>query len=84
MIVKSEERISIRHLPIEELRPDPANPRRIKDSEMESLTRSLQEFGFVQPPSSPPGGRGGAKSLCRSCSNRAIYPSDYLCGFGDS
>jgi DNA modification methylase len=31
------------------LRPDPANPRKISDAELEALTRSLQEFGFVQP-----------------------------------
>jgi len=34
---------------IDELRPDPANPRRISDAELEALTRSLREFGFVQP-----------------------------------
>jgi DNA modification methylase len=34
---------------VDELLPDPANPRRIGDAEMESLTRSLKEFGFVQP-----------------------------------
>ncbi len=31
------------------LRPDPANPRKISAAELEALTRSLQEFGFVQP-----------------------------------
>src|SRR2546423_13427994 len=34
---------------IDELRPDPANPRKISDAELEALTRSLREFGFVQP-----------------------------------
>jgi ParB-like chromosome segregation protein Spo0J len=29
--------------------PDPTNPRRIADDELESLTRSLRQFGFVQP-----------------------------------
>src|SRR5262245_34408684 len=34
---------------IDELRPDPANPRRISSVELEALTRSLREYGFVQP-----------------------------------
>ena len=41
--------IQIEHVEIESLRPDPANPRRISDAELESLTRSLREWGFVQP-----------------------------------
>src|SRR4051812_19261865 len=36
-------------LPIDDLHPDPANPRRIGEAELEALTRSLHEFGFVQP-----------------------------------
>jgi len=36
-------------MPIDELRPDPANPRRIGNAELEALTRSIREFGFVQP-----------------------------------
>ena len=31
------------------LRPDPANPRRISDQELEALTRSIREFGLVDP-----------------------------------
>jgi DNA modification methylase len=34
---------------IELLRPDPANPRRIDADEAEALTRSIREFGFVEP-----------------------------------
>jgi len=34
---------------LESLRPDPANPRRMSDAELEALTRSLREFGFVVP-----------------------------------
>jgi hypothetical protein len=34
---------------IDELRPDPANPRRISEHQLEALTRSLKEYGFVQP-----------------------------------
>src|SRR5215207_5319239 len=41
--------LQIVQVPIEDLRPDPANPRRISDAELESLTRSLRDFGFVQP-----------------------------------
>jgi len=32
-----------------DLHPDPVNPRRISDSELEALTRSVQEFGLVDP-----------------------------------
>jgi len=39
----------ITHLPIKELRLDPANPRRISDEELESLTRSIREFGLIDP-----------------------------------
>ena len=41
--------VVIEQVAIDRLRPDPANPRRISDEELESLTRSLREFGFVQP-----------------------------------
>jgi hypothetical protein len=41
--------LQIIQVPIDELRPDPANPRRISDAELDALTRSLREFGFVQP-----------------------------------
>ena len=34
---------------IDELHLDPANPHKIGDSEPDALTRSLREFGFVQP-----------------------------------
>ena len=47
MITKTE--LKIEQIPIDDLRPDPSNPRRIGDAELESLTRSIQEFGFVQP-----------------------------------
>jgi DNA modification methylase len=41
--------ITVVEVPIDELRPDPANPRRISDAQLEALTRSLKEYGFVQP-----------------------------------
>ncbi len=42
-------RLGIDHVPIGDLRPDPFNPRRISDDELEALTRSIQEFGLVDP-----------------------------------
>ena len=41
--------IEIEYVPIDSLRPDPANPRRISDSELKSLTRSIRKFGLVDP-----------------------------------
>ena len=41
--------LSVVHVPIDDLRPDPANPRRISDAELDSLTRSIRQFGFVDP-----------------------------------
>src|ERR1044071_1681916 len=41
--------LQIVQIPIDQLRPDPANPRKISDAELDALTRSLREFGFVQP-----------------------------------
>src|SRR5664280_1380866 len=41
--------LTIEEVTIDLLRPDPANPRRIGEEELESLTRSLRQFGFVQP-----------------------------------
>lgn len=34
---------------IDELRPDPANPRRIAPTQLEALTRAIKEYGFLQP-----------------------------------
>ena len=39
----------IEEVPIDRLRPDPANPRRISDAMLERLDRSFAEFGLVQP-----------------------------------
>ncbi len=41
--------LAVEQVAIDLLRPDPANPRRIGDDELEALTRSLRQFGFVQP-----------------------------------
>jgi len=48
-LAKHEEQLAIEHVPIGDLRPHPFNPRRISDAEMESLTRSIREFGLVDP-----------------------------------
>jgi len=36
-------------VPIDDLHPDPRNPRKISAEELDRLTRSLREFGFLQP-----------------------------------
>lgn len=41
--------VQIVQVPIDELHPDPRNPRKISADELDALTRSLREFGFVQP-----------------------------------
>ena len=41
--------IEIVHVPIGDLHPDPANPRRIDDAELDALTCSIREFGMVDP-----------------------------------
>ena len=49
MSVPSLRPLTIAQVPIDLLRPDPANPRRISEEELDSLERSLRQFGFVQP-----------------------------------
>src|SRR5687767_14729670 len=46
---KASADLQIVQVPIDDLRPDPANPRKISDAELDSLQRSIREFGFVQP-----------------------------------
>ena len=41
--------LAIEEVPVDRLRPDPANPRRISEAELEALTRSLTGFGIVDP-----------------------------------
>jgi len=41
--------LTIEEVSVEDLRPDPANPRRISEAELEALTRSIKEFGLVDP-----------------------------------
>jgi DNA modification methylase len=49
MTTATTSELKIEHVSIDSLHLDPANPRRIGERELESLTRSLQQFGFVQP-----------------------------------
>jgi DNA modification methylase len=46
---KQPSALTISEVAIDELKADPANPRRISDAELEALTRSLREFGLVDP-----------------------------------
>ena len=41
--------LTVDEVSIDDLRPDPANPRRISEDELDALERSLRQFGFVQP-----------------------------------
>lgn len=41
--------IQIEYVPIDDLRPDPANPRRISDGALAALVRSVKEWGIVRP-----------------------------------
>ena len=41
--------ITIEYIEIGNLKPDPANPRRISEKELETLTRSIREFGLIDP-----------------------------------
>ena len=47
--MKTTQKIQVEQVSIGYLRPDPANPRRISDQELEALTRSIREFGLVDP-----------------------------------
>lgn len=41
--------MAVEEVAITRLRPDPENPRRIGDPELKALTRSIRQWGFVQP-----------------------------------
>ncbi len=41
--------LAVEDVALDDLRPDPANPRRIGEDELDALERSLRQFGFVQP-----------------------------------
>jgi len=72
--------LKIEHVPIGDLRPDPFNPRRISDAELEaaasplgaSLPNTTRELCFMAP--LPTGGRP-KKSLPTSTAGRATKPA---------
>jgi ParB-like chromosome segregation protein Spo0J len=39
--------VTVELVPIDQLHPDPANPRRISEEELYALERSIRQFGFV-------------------------------------
>jgi DNA modification methylase len=41
--------LTVEEVALDSLRPDPANPRKISEDELDALERSLRQFGFVQP-----------------------------------
>jgi DNA modification methylase len=41
--------LAVEEVALDDLRPDPANPRRISSDELEALTRSMRQWGVVQP-----------------------------------
>ncbi|MGA2514232.1 MAG: site-specific DNA-methyltransferase [Candidatus Limnocylindrales bacterium] len=41
--------LTVEQVGIDQLRPDPRNPRRISEEELDALERSLRQWGFVQP-----------------------------------
>ena len=47
--MKTEQQIQIEQMPIGELRPDPANPRRISEQELETLTGVSVSLGLIDP-----------------------------------
>ena len=49
MATTSPPDLQIVHVPIDVLHPDPANPRTISGQELDALTRSIREFGLIQP-----------------------------------
>ncbi len=49
MLAEAKTKIEIQHFQIGDLRPDPFNPRRMSDAELDSLTRSIQESGLIDP-----------------------------------
>ena len=49
MNISNRQPITIEQENIHDLRSDPANPRRINDTELEALTRSINQFGLIDP-----------------------------------
>jgi DNA modification methylase len=49
MTASSFAALTVEQVAIDLLSPDPTNPRRISEDELDALERSLRQFGFVQP-----------------------------------
>ena len=49
MNANTVEELKIEQVPINQLQPDPTNPRSIPPDQLNALTRSLQQFGMVSP-----------------------------------
>jgi ParB-like chromosome segregation protein Spo0J len=49
MSVALSSTLTIDQIPIDQLRPDPANLRQISDEELDALERSIRQLGFVRP-----------------------------------
>ena len=47
--MKTRDKLHITHVSVDRLTASPYNPRRMPESEREKLTRSIKEFGFVEP-----------------------------------
>ena len=47
--MSTRDALTMKEVPIDQMKPDPANPRHIPQAELDSLTRSIQEFGLVDP-----------------------------------
>ena len=47
--VRETQGLQIEHIPIDQLRQSPANPRTMSEPEMAKLIRSIDEFGLVEP-----------------------------------
>ncbi len=47
--MSADKEIKVEYLPLDELRPDPFNPRTISQGQLRALERSIEEFGFVDP-----------------------------------
>ncbi|MBN1631745.1 MAG: ParB N-terminal domain-containing protein, partial [Thermoleophilia bacterium] len=41
--------LAIHNVSIDDVVPDPTNPRHITEAELEALTRSIREFGLIDP-----------------------------------
>ena len=47
--VTTTAQLQVERVAINDLKPEPGNPRRIPEAELEALTRSIEEFGPVDP-----------------------------------